>query len=176
MSKLCREHLEIRAQVEDQPGIVAVKLNGKLLLIVQCVGKYVLAVIACSKPKMIFSRVVMREQTALAITIFLLNRGRSVKLIHDFESEAGLGRFEELDTADNAVSPSWSIVFVLGAGVEIWASWLCSSCRVGTPARASPGPREGGGIQSVGILPMFFGLLEPDMSAKDIGRGCAKTR
>ena len=88
MSKLCREHLEIRARVEDQPGIVAVKLNGKLLLIVQCVGKYILAVIACSKPKMILSRVVMREQTALAIPIFLLNRGRSVKLIHDFESEA----------------------------------------------------------------------------------------
>ena len=76
MSKLCREHLEIRARVEDQPGIVAVKMNGKLLLI------------ACSKPKMILSRVVMREQTALAISIFLLNRGRSVKLIHDFESEA----------------------------------------------------------------------------------------
>ena len=67
-SKLCREHLEIRARVENQPGIVVV-------------------VIACSKPKMILSRVVMQEQTALAIPTFLLNRGRSGKLIHDIESE-----------------------------------------------------------------------------------------
>ena len=87
MRKLCREQLEISALVQGQPDTVAVKLDGKLLLIFHCVGKYTLAVIACSKPKMILSRVVMREQTALAITIFLLNRGRSVKLIHDFESE-----------------------------------------------------------------------------------------
>ena len=121
-SKLCRGRLEIRVRVENQPGIVAVEMKGKLLLIVQCVGEYILVVIACSKPKMILSRVVMREQTVLAISFFLLNRGRSVKLIHDFKSEARLGRFEELDTADNAVSPSWSMVFVLGAGVEIWES------------------------------------------------------
>ena len=86
MRKLCREQLEISALVQDQPDTVAVKLDGKLLLIFHCVGKCTLAVIACSKPKMILSRVVMREQMALAISTFLLNRGRSGKLIHDIES------------------------------------------------------------------------------------------
>ena len=85
MRKLCRERLEISALVQDQPETVAVKLDGKLLLMFHCVGKYTLAVIACNKPKMILSRVVMREQMALAIPTFLLNRGRSGKLIHDIE-------------------------------------------------------------------------------------------
>ena len=87
-SKLCRGRLEIRARVENQPGLVAVAINGKLLLIVHCVRGYTLVVIACSKPQMILSRVVMREQTAHAISFFLINGERSVELIHDFESEA----------------------------------------------------------------------------------------
>ena len=85
---LCRGRLEIRARVENQPVLVADTINGKLLLIVHCVRGYTLVVIACSKPQMILSRVVMREQTAHAISFFLLNGARSVELIHDFESEA----------------------------------------------------------------------------------------
>ena len=87
-SKICRGRLEIRARVETQPDLIAVAINGKLLLSVNCVRGYTLVVIACSKPKMIVSRVVMREQTAHAIFFFLLNGARSVELIHDFESEA----------------------------------------------------------------------------------------
>ena len=87
MRKLCRRLLEISTLIKGQPDTVAAKLDGKLLLVFHCVGKYTLAVIACSKPKMILSRVVMREQMALALSTFLLNRGRSGKLIHDIESE-----------------------------------------------------------------------------------------
>ena len=105
-SKICRGRLEIRARVETQPGLVAVAINGKLLLSVNCVRGYTLAVIACSKPRRIVSRVVTvgessqttlentdkvttaLTKTAHAIFFFSLNGARSVELIHDFESEA----------------------------------------------------------------------------------------
>ena len=87
-SKLCRGRLEIRARVENQPVLVADTINGKLLLIVHCVRGYTLVVIVCSKHQMILIRLVMREQTAHAISFFLVNGERSVELIHEFESEA----------------------------------------------------------------------------------------
>ena len=68
----CREPLEIRARVEDQPILVADAISSDPLLSVRCVREYASVMIVCSKRPIILVRLMMCPDHVVKNSIILV--------------------------------------------------------------------------------------------------------
>ena len=72
MHLACREPLEIRARVEDQPILVADAISSDPLLSVRCVREYASVMIVCSKRPIILVRLMMCPDHVVKNSIILV--------------------------------------------------------------------------------------------------------
>ena len=75
----CRELLEIRAQIEVQPVLVADAISSNPLLSVHCVREYASVMIVCSKHQIILVRLMMCPDHVVRNSIILVVHTRAVR-------------------------------------------------------------------------------------------------